>query len=119
MATSIRFTAVTTPANVHQVIFEMVQQLSKLWYAASAPEPKNTLYTQMEKLNNQSLSLLEQEIDTDSKELADAVKLLKDSTTIAKQAVGDIQKTSQVINQVAQVIGLLDQVLKVAGPLLV
>jgi hypothetical protein len=108
-----------TPENVHQVIFEMVQQLSTLWYAASAPEPKNTLYTLMDKLNERSLALLEQEIDTNSTELASAIKLLKDSTAIAKQAVGDIQKTSQVINGVAQAIGLLDQVLKVAGPLIV
>jgi methyl-accepting chemotaxis protein len=118
MATSEKFTAVATPDNVHQVIFEMVQQLSTLWYASSAPEPKDTLETLIDKLNDLSVALLEQEIDTNSKELAEAVKVLKDSTTTAKQAVGDIQKTSEVIKQVAQAISLLDQVLKLAGPLL-
>jgi ABC-type transporter Mla subunit MlaD len=115
MATSAKFTAVTTPDNIHQVIFEIVQQLSTLWYATSAPEVKDTLDTLIGELNDRSLKLLEQEIDTNSQALADATKLLKDSTATAKQAVGNIQKTSQVINGVAQAIGLLDQVLKVAG----
>ena len=119
MATSKKFTAVTTPDNVHQIIFEMVQQLSQLWYVPSTPEVKDTIYQQIGKLNIQSLALLEQEIDENSKDLSNAVTLLKDSTAKAKEALGNIQKTSQVISQVAQAIGLLDQVLKVAGPLLV
>jgi len=119
MSVSKPFTPVTQPENIHQLIFQAVQQLSAVYYGTSAPEQKEVIYKLIKELNDRSLSLLEQEIDTNSQDLVDATDLIKSSTATAKQAIGDIDKTTKLIGQVAQAIQIIDQVLKIAGPFVV
>ncbi len=108
----------TDGKNIHQVIAELVDQLTLVSYTAK-PEQKDPIDRLIDELATRSLELMEKELDLNTQNLERLETELSAATELAKDAVEDIDKAVDTIRKVARVVQLIDKIIAAGIKLLV